>query len=524
MIDLLIKNARVIDGTGSPWFRADVGVDKGRICFVGRRDDVEATETVDTEDRFLCPGFIDIHSHSDQGVFGAPKAESRILQGVTTELVGNCGISMAPAADEYINELKVYTAGAGDYSWRSMGDFLDKLEHFSHATNIACMMGHGTVRLAVMGYSADKATRAQLDAMRALVAEGMQQGAFGITSGLIYPPGSFADEDELADVISAIAPYGGFYATHMRNEETDLGGSVAESIRTAKRAGVPLQISHHKVCYPPEWQVAPRLSIALIERARRQGLDVTCDQYPYRATATTLSVNIPDWAFEGGFEGVKRRLEDKATRNRIRSEVEANMGDYWGDYFVSSVGSEKNAWMAGKSLPEIAKRLNMECVDAFLHIIVEENNLVNEVHFAMCEEDIEFIMQRPFVTIGSDGWCLDIDSPGQPHPRNFGTFPRVIAHYCRERHLFPLEEAVRKMTGASANRIGITDRGYIREGLAADIIIFDFDTIKDNPDFTNPKQPCSGIERVYVNGVLAARNGVHTGALAGLTLRKNGRR
>ena len=521
MFDLLIKNARVIDGSGSPWFRADVGVKGGRICFVGLAGNAEAAETVDAKDLFLAPGFIDIHSHTDQNVFGSPRGESRILQGVTTELVGNCGISMAPASDEYLDMLKGYTDGEGDYSWRSMGDFLTRLEAFPHSTNVACMMGHGTVRLAVMGYSAAKPTAKQLDAMRALVKEGMQDGAYGITSGLIYPPGSYADADELAEVISACAPYGGFYATHMRDEDALIAESVTESIETAKRAGVPLEISHHKTCYKPDWQVTPKLTIAMIERARRQGMDVTCDQYPYCATATTLSVNIPTWAFEGGFEAVKRRLADKDTRARIRREVDANIGDNWGDYFVSSLASEKNAWMMGKSIPEIAQKLGLHPTEAFFEIIVEEDNHVNEVHFAMCEEDVEYIMQQPFTMIGSDGWCLDLDAPGKPHPRNYGTFPRVLAHYCRDRHLFPLEEAVRKMTGASANRIGLRDRGYIREGMAADMVLFDLAAIKDDPDFMTPQRACSGISRVYVNGVLTAKDGVHTGAKAGSTLRKN---
>lgn len=269
MFDLLIKNARVIDGSGSPWFRADVGVKGGRICFVGLAGNAEAAETVDAKDMFLAPGFIDIHSHTDQNVFGSPRGESRILQGVTTELVGNCGISMAPASDEYLDMLKGYTDGKGDYSWRSMGDFLTRLEAFPHSTNVACLIGHGTVRLAVMGYSAAKPTAKQLDAMRALVKEGMQDGAYGITSGLIYPPGSYADADELAEVISACAPYGGFYATHMRDEDALIAESVTESIETAKRAGVPLEISHHKTCYKPDWQVTPKMTIAMIERARR---------------------------------------------------------------------------------------------------------------------------------------------------------------------------------------------------------------------------------------------------------------
>lgn len=521
MLDLLIKNARVIDGTGSPWFRADVGVKDGKICLVGQAGGIEAAETVDANDTYLAPGFVDIHSHTDQNVLGRNRAEGKILQGVTTELVGNCGISMAPAREEYLDLLKGYTDGDGDYSWRSLADFMSTVETAGHSTNLAFMLGHGTVRLAVMGYSAEKATKKQLDEMRALVKEGMQDGAFGITSGLIYPPGSYADNEELVSVISACAPYGGFYATHMRDEDALIAESVAESIETARLAGVPLEISHHKTCYKPDHRVTPHLTIAMMERARRQGLDVAADQYPYTATSTTLSANIPAWAFEGGFEAVKSRLADKETRKRIRDEVDANIGENWGDYLVADLASEKNAWMMGKSIPEIAEKLGLPPTEAFFKIIVEEDNHVNEVHFAMCEEDVEFIMQQPFVTIGSDAWCFNLDTPGKPHPRNFGTFPRVIGHYCRDRHLFTLEEAIRKMTGASANRIGLKDRGYIREGMAADLVLFDFNTIKDDPDYLNPQRACSGISRVYVNGVLTAKDGVHTGKLAGQVIRKN---
>lgn len=520
MFDILIKNAKVIDGTGSPWYKADVAVKGGKIAAIGLLNNAEAAEVVDAQGLFLSPGFIDVHSHSDQDIFACPTSDSRILQGVTTEVTGNCGMSMAPAADETLDLLKVYTAGAGDFGWRTMGQFISAVEKEKTSTNIACLLGHGTVRLAVMGYSSAKPTQKELDAMCALTREGMEDGAFGMTSGLIYPPGSFADSDELAAVVSQIAPYGGYYATHMRDEDGGIIGAVEESINTAARAGVPLQISHHKTCYKPDWGVTPKMTIAMIERARRQGQDVTCDQYPYIASATTLSVNIPQWAFEGGFEAVKARLADPDTRALIRQQVDATIGDDWGDFMVSYLPSQKNAWMIGKRITEIAKQLGKHPTEAFFDVVVEENNVVDEIHFTISEEDVEYIMGFPFVMIGSDGSAKPIVTPFKPHPRNYGTFPRVIAHYCRDRHLFTLEEAIRKMTGMSANRIGLKDRGYIREGLAADLVLFDFDKINDDPGFLTPNLPCSGISRVYVNGVLSAKDGVHTGARAGVALRR----
>lgn len=521
MLDLILKNARIVDGTGAPWFWGDVAVKDGRIQSVGRLPQgAEAAEIVDAQGLFLCPGFIDIHSHSDGSILTCPLNESRVLQGVTTEIAGNCGMSMAPATQERLGDLKAYTGGTGSYQWRSMGDFLHEIEAARPSTNLGMLMGHGTLRLGVMGYSAQKPTRAQVDAMRAMARAAMEEGAFGISSGLIYPPGSYADTDELAEVVSAIAPYGGYYATHMRDEDDKLADSVKEALEIARRAGVPLQISHHKCLYKPDWRVSCKTTVAMIQQARRQGQDVTCDQYPYRATATTLSCNIPGWAFEGGFDKVKERLAHPATRERIRQEVNACHDGRWDTLYVSFVQTEQNQWMCGKSIPEIAQAQGKSCADAMFDIIVEENDRVGEVHFAMCEEDIEFIMSQPFVMTGSDGEAMALNAPGKPHPRNYGAFPRILAHYCRKRKLFSMEEAVRKLTSMPAARAGIGNRGLIRPGMRADLVLFDFDKINDDPDYQTPQRACSGIERVYVNGMLSAKDGAHTGARAGMALRK----
>ena len=507
MYDLIIRNARVVDGTGAPWYRADVAVEGGRIAAIGKLEG-EARETVDAEDHYLAPGFIDIHSHSDDSILACPSAESRILQGVTTEIAGNCGASRGPAPE------------GKEEGWPSMAAFLSAVEHAKPSVNLGMLVGHGAVRACAMGYGAEKPTEAQLQRMRELVAEAMEAGAFGVSSGLIYPPSSYADTEELIEVAKAAAPYGGYYATHMRGEGKTVVRATEEAIRIAREAGVPLQISHHKVTWKPDWQVSCFTTTAMIERARRQGLEVFCDQYPYRASATTLSVNIPEWAFDGGVPALLERLRDPALRARISDEMEASHVGRWGDIFVSYVTTEENQWMAGRSIPDIAQRMGKPPAEALIDIVIAENDHVGEISFGMCEEDIEHIMKKPYVMTGSDGGAMPLDAPGKPHPRNYGTFVRVLAHYCRERGLFPLETAVHKMTGLPAARLRLADRGAVKQGMWADLVLFDFDALRDTPDFANPQQACEGILKVYVNGVLTAENGRHTGAHAGVVLRR----
>ncbi len=501
MLDLVIKNARVIDGTDSPWFRADVGIKDGFIAAVGKISE-DAKEYVDAEDNYLTPGFIDIHSHSDDGILEHPQNESRILQGVTTELCGNCGDSLAP------NEKGL-----------TMAEFLDTVEKAQPSTNFAMLVGHGTVRAIAMGYDDREPSEEELEKMRSLVRESMQGGAYGISTGLIYPPGSYAKTDELIEVVKAVRDYDGFYATHMRGEGKPVISSTKEAIEIATKAGVPLEISHHKVTYKPDWQVSCFMTTALIERARRNGLEVTCDQYPYRASATSLSIDIPAWAFNGGVSALMERLKNEETRALIRDQMNASHIGRWGDIVVSYVSTEKNAWMAGMSIEAIAEKLGKDPADTLMDAVIEENNHIGELDFDMCEEDIEHIMKRPYTMTGSDGSAMSLNRKGKPHPRNYGTFVRVLSHYCRDRQLFPIETAVHKMTSLPASRLRLSDRGIIKQGMRADLVLFNLNKLNDNPSFTNPQQACDGIMRVYVNGVLTAKDGAHTGARAGMVLR-----
>ena len=510
MLDLVIKNARIIDGTGSPWYRADLGVKDGKIAAIGRIDE-DAQTVVHADDKYLAPGFIDIHSHSDDSILSCPSNESRLLQGITTELTGNCGDSIAPVGR--------YTVDP-EHKYESVAEFLDAVEKVHPATNIGMLVGHGTVRDAVMGYSSEKASPQQIGEMRKITAKAMEEGAFGISSGLIYPPGCYADTEELTQVASAVAPYSGLYSTHMRNENIKVIDSVREAIEIAERSGARLQISHHKVTAKQFWQESCRTTIAMIEKARKRGVDAACDQYPYSASATGLQSNIPRWAFEGGFDAMVKRLEDPETRAKLRDQSNASHEGRWQDIYVAYVRTEKNQWMVGKSITEIAAALGgKDCAETCFDIVTDEQGHVGEVNFGMCEEDIEYIMSQPFTMTGTDGSAMPLDRPGKPHPRNYGTMIRMLSHYCRDRKLFSLETAIHKITALPASRMQLADRGVIKSGMWADLVLFDFDQLKDNPDYSDPQQACGGILQVYVNGVLSAENGAITGNRAGMALR-----
>lgn len=526
MLDTIIQNVRVIDGTNAPWYRADIGIKDGKISKIGTINvensdgNASAAEVIDGQDLYAAPGFIDIHSHSDTSLMVYPQAESRILQGITSEIGGNCGLSAAPVSyDEEKKEMLRAYVGDLSYDWHSVGEFLDMMSRVPISVNFGTEVGHGSLRIAAMGFENRKATASEMEQMRALLRQSLADGAFAMSSGLIYPPGCYADKDELIALCAELPAYHAFYATHMREEGLQITESVREAIEICARSGAPLQISHHKVTKKDAWQVHCKTTIALIEQARRNGLDVKADQYPYRASSTTLDSNLPSWAFEGGMEALFTRIKDPACRERMRHESNASHVGRWGDIYVGYVESEKNRRIVGKSMTEIAEILGVDPAEAVMNLVLEEKGRIDEVNFGMCEEDIEYIMKQPYVMIGSDGKAVSLSYEGRPHPRWFGTFPRIISHYSRKRNLFPLETAVFKMTGLPASRLGLQDRGLLREGMWADIVLFDAETIEDTPTYENPIRACNGIYRVYVNGVLTAENGRHTGASAGMILR-----
>jgi N-acyl-D-amino-acid deacylase len=403
---------------------------------------------------------------------------------------------------------------------------MDVLSNAGVGLNIVPLVGHSALRSSAMGYDNRPPTAEELSKMKEPLVEALEAGAFGYSSGLIYPPSSYAATEELVELAKAMAPYGGLYATHMRNEGTGLLESVEEAIRVGREGGVSVQISHHKASGEKAWGLVKQ-SLPMIEEARKQGVDVTCDQYPYIASATSLTSIIPGWAHEGGPRALLARLKDPEVSRGLKETVAGNYGGGgWSRLLITGVKSAKNAFVQGKRMPEIAAIWGVSEVEAAWRLLTEEELEVGQARFGMCEEDVKTVMAHPCVMVGSDSSCMAVDGPlakGHPHPRTFGTFPRVLGHYCRDENLFPLERAVYKMTGMAAWRVGLWDRGLVRPGMKADLTLFDPDTVIDTATFESPLCYPKGIERVFVNGVAVVEDGKHTGRIAGKVLRRASR-
>ncbi|MGI6621290.1 MAG: N-acyl-D-amino-acid deacylase family protein [Bacillota bacterium] len=522
MYDVIFRNARIVDGTGAPWFYGEVAVLGDEIREAAYKIDARAVREIDCKGMVLAPGFIDAHSHSDSCWFLDKRGESKLRQGVTTEVTGQCGDSPAPVTERR-RSVEAPEEGV-ENSWSTFGEYLSALEQNGVGLNVVPLVGHGALRSCAMGYGARCPSEEELRHMKDLLVEALRSGAFGFSSGLIYPPSSFADTEELIELAKAMSVYGGIYATHMRNEGTKLLESVEESIRIGREGKVPVHISHHKATGKAAWGLVNQ-SLAMIDEARSQGVDVTCDQYPYVASATSFKSIIPLWAHEGGPQALLARLKDPETCARLKQEVQDYQGpiDGWSKMLITDVAGEKYKFAEGKRIPEIAAVLGLSEVDAALKLLIDEELQVRYAHFGMCEEDVKTVMAHPAVMIGSDSSCRAIDGPlskGKPHPRTFGTFPRVLSRYVREEKVLALENAVFKMTGMPAARMGLWDRGLIRPGMKADITVFDPDTIIDKATFENPSQYPVGIPYVMLNGVMVVEEGDTTGKIAGRVIRR----
>lgn len=497
--DILIRGGHVIDGTGNPWYEADVGITGERIVRIGDLDGATAGTEIDATGLIVAPGFIDPHTHALNGIFQVPNAESALLQGVTTLTEGNDGSSPFPI-DEHYREI----------------------EALGISPNWSVFVGQGTVRSLVIGEEDRDPTAAELQRMKDMIAEAMEDGALGISTGLFYVPGSFTSTEEVIELSRVAAQYGGIYISHMREEAYQLLDSVQETIRIGEEADIPVQMTHHKVIGVENFGASVD-SLRMVDEARARGIDITIDQYPYTASQTGITALIPQWAQEGGREQMLARINSPETNRTIKDEVVAKILYDRGGGDPKNVFISRNSWdptMAGKNLAELTMEAGMEPTPenaAEVVFDIVRGGGATAVYHAIGPDDVDRIMQHPATAIGSDG-PIGVFGEGAPHPRQYGTFARVLGYYTRERGILTLEQAVRKMSSQTAIRLGIHDRGVVTEGYFADLAIFDADEISDRATFENPHQYATGMKYVLVNGEIVVRDGAHTGARPGKIL------
>jgi N-acyl-D-amino-acid deacylase len=532
--DLLIVHGQILDGSASPAIDASVAVRDGKIAEIGRLDQVTAKRVIDATGLVVAPGFIDLHSHSDFTLLVDGNAQSKIRQGVTTEILGesdSAGPVLGPAADEFDKNLKP-TGIRRD--WKTLGEYFARLERQHISVNIASYVGSGQVRADVIGYTNRPAHDDEMDAMRQLVDQAMREGAIGVSSGLIYVPNMYANTKELIELGKVAAKYGAIYTSHVRGEGAHGVQAIQEAIQISIKANLPAHILHFKVDGKDNWGHMAQ-QIKTIEEARSNGVAITADQYPYIAAMTGLEQCLPPRYLEGTSQQVVARLKSADARSRIREDISNGLPG-WEDNEVKSVGGWHGVMVAscqkpenkkyeGQRMDEVAKMMGKDPVDALCDLLISEGGSAEAIYFSMSEPDVELAMKQPWVGIGSDGSAVSPEMifVGKPHPRFYGTFPRVLGVYVREKKVLTLPEAVHKMTGLSAKIIGLTDRGLLKPGMAADITLFDPATVIDRATFENPAQYPVGIPYVIVNGVVVIDKGEHTGAKPGRVLYGKGK-
>ena len=529
--DLLIRGGKIVDGTGNPWYYGDVAIRGDRLVAVGRVPEAEARREIDARGLIVAPGFIDMHSHSDYLLLEDGHAQSKVRQGVTTDVLGE-GSSGGPYQGKL--DPKKVDVGEVTVSWRTLGEYLDTLDRQGIAINVATYVGEGNVWRCVMGDSFDRPTADQIGQMQKLVAAAMQEGAFGLSSMMASPPGLLATTDDLVALAEVAGQYGGIYSSHIRNEGTDVLGAVKEAIEVGRRAGVPVDVIHIKIADQRLWGRMNEI-VDLINDARREGVNVQANVYPYTRGNNNLRTILPPWAHEGGTDAMLARLKDSADRERMKKDILAGLpgwynhylavGGDWGRMLVNADLSSANKRFEGWTMDRVlAERGQAEQpLDGLFDFLTEEEASISTIYAHHSEDDMNLAMRQPWCSIGSDGSAYSIEGPlrrGKPHPRNFGTFPRVLGVYVRERGLLALEDAVRKMTSLNAAKIGLKHRGELREGYFADVTLFDPDRVIDRATYLDPFQYNEGIEHVVVNGRVVLDRGLHTNARPGRTLRK----
>ncbi len=531
--DLLLSGGTLVDGTGAPRRLADVGIRGKRVVAVGDLQRHEAQRRLDVSGLFVAPGFIDLHAHSEVTLLVDPRAASKVRQGITTEISGQCGLSAAPLLGEAREEFRVWAARLGvEPNWNSLENFFEILESQGLALNFGTLTGHGNLRNAAMGSAAKAPTPAELDAMAAMLGQSLEQGALGLSSGLFYTPGSYAGVEEMAALAKVVAAHGGLYATHIRNEGRNLETAMQEAMAVAQSCGVPVQISHLKLACRDHWGQAERV-LAYLDTARAEGLDLGWDQYPYTAAATTLAAAVPPQFHAGGTTALLQRLQDPQERAQITHAIRTDVDGDWENLTADS-GWDRIVLsfhptrpdLAGWTIADIAAAGEADPLETALDLILDTEAQAQIVDFCMDERDVATILSHPSTIIVTDAEALATDGPlseGAPHPRTYGTYPRVLARYVREQALLTWEDAIHKMTGLPAARLGLRDRGSVREGAFADLVIFDPDTIADTATYARPHQYPEGIDHVLVNGRFVVSDGMQTEELPGRILRGTGK-
>ncbi|MBM3464994.1 MAG: D-aminoacylase [Armatimonadetes bacterium] len=526
-MDFLIRNGTVFDGSGAAPGRMDVAVGGGMILAVAENIPARAgVREIDAEGLAVAPGFIDLHSHSDESLVVDPRADSKIRQGVTTEVIGNCGFSAAPLEGRKLDEMrqKMRERYGASVPWRTFGEYLFHVSSLGLSANCVALIGHGTLRHSAVGLENRPATEGERVLMAQMLEQAMLEGAWGLSSGLIYVPSSFGSEKEIIALARIVRRYNGMYSTHVRSEGDRLVEAVEEALRVSREAEVMVEISHHKASGLSNWGKVEK-TLALLEQARKDGLSAFCDQYPYTASSTTMRALLPLWAVEGDQGTLLQRLLDFDQRKRIRETLENHPYGDWSRVQIASVKHEKgqNKSYEGLTVAQLARSLNKSGADVVMDLLLEEDGEVNGIFFSMCDEDVERVMRDPHTAIGSDAGAALSSGPlagGKPHPRGFGTFPRVLGRYVREKGVLTMEDAIHRMTGMPAQRLGLADRGFVRAEHWADIVVFDPAKVNDRATYTDPHEYPAGILHVLVNGKLVVHNRKPTGDLPGKMLRR----
>jgi N-acyl-D-amino-acid deacylase len=523
VISTVLHNATIVDGTGVPSYTTDVGIVGDRIALIGDLTEREAISHLDCSGKTLAPGFIDVHSHSDELWLALPRCDGKIAQGVTTEIGGNCGMSVAPLHGPSLERVQRNASHVGiGVEWRGLDEFFSLVERNGVALNVATLVGLGTTRQMIAGDSQRRLETEEIDAQARVVREACEQGAIGVSSGLIYPPSMYADENELA-AMAAAARAGGapLYASHVRDEGDNVIAAIEEALNVGRRADVTVQCSHHKASGKKNWGKVHR-TLESIANARASGMDAYCDVYPYVASWTELASILPPESRYGGIEATVERLANPESATAIALYLNMKHEGTWHDMLVTEVASERNSNLAGMRVDEIARMWRLSPARAAMRLLLEERLEVGSMFFKMSEDDVASVLSADFCCIGSDASIRALEGPtarGVPHPRTFGTFPRIFGRYVRQRGTIDLIEAIRRMTSLPARIFGLRERGTIESGNYADLVIFDAQAIRDTATYEQPYQLPTGISHVFVNGRSVIRDGAFTNERPGRVLR-----